>query len=432
MRGHIAEKNGRFYPVISIKDPGTGKWRRKWLTGNPTKRKAERALTEAIGEVNKGMLIMPSRETVATLCRNYLETIAPNRVRPITLNSYHQMLETHVIPKVGAKPAVALTPDDLNLIMANMVKAGKSATTTRYLLRIVHLVLDDALRKGKLVRNVAELADPPAARKADTEVWDMQELDHFLTAAGNSEFYALFATMALTGVRRGEALGLKWGDMDLNNTSPNISIRRTAYKIGKEWRYEEPKTKRSRRIVALPLSLAMLLRYLHERQESNAEYFGGQLSGDDFVFTREDGTLPDPGYVSKVFRRIVKNSGLKRIRLHDLRHTYATLQRKAGQPIEVISRVLGHASEMVTLTIYNHWEGELRAAADTMDLMLEKISQNENKEASVRNPLANGEGSECRPYRSRTCDTLIKSQVLNLPQFWQLLRTNSLEKRLHF
>jgi len=70
--------------------------------------------------------------------------------------------------------------------------------------------------------------------------------------------------------------------------------------------------------------------------------------------------------------------------LHDLRHTYATLQRKAGQPIEVISRVLGHASEMVTLTIYNHWEGELRAAADTMDLMLEKISQNENEEASVR------------------------------------------------
>ncbi|MFC1972528.1 tyrosine-type recombinase/integrase [Chloroflexota bacterium] len=143
-------------------------------------------------------------------------------------------------------------------------------------------------------------------------------------------------------------------------------------------------------------------------QEANAKYFGWQLSGDDFVFTREDGTLPDPGYVSKVSRRIVKNAGLKRIRLHDLRHTYATLQRKAGQPIEVISRVLGHASEMVTLTIYNHWEGELRTAADTMDLMLEKISQNENKEAFVRNPLEDDERSECRPYRSRTCDTLIK------------------------
>jgi len=228
MKGHIADKNGRYYPVISIKDPGTGEWIRKWLTGNSTKRKAEKALIEAIGEVNSGMLVMPSRETVATLCRNYLETVAPNRVRPITLESYCQMLETHVIPKVGAKPAVALTPDDLNLIMANMVKAGKSVTTTRYLLRIVHRVLDDAVRKDKLLRNVAELADPPAARRAETEVWDIEELDRFLTAAADSQFYPLYATMALIGSRRGETLGLKWSDTDLNNTSPSITCRPSA------------------------------------------------------------------------------------------------------------------------------------------------------------------------------------------------------------
>ena len=102
MRGHIAEKNGRFYPVISIKDLGTGEWIRKWLTGNPTKRKAEKVLAEAVAEVNKGMLVMPNRETVATLCRNYLETVAPNRVRPITLESYRQMLKTHIISNLGA------------------------------------------------------------------------------------------------------------------------------------------------------------------------------------------------------------------------------------------------------------------------------------------------------------------------------------------
>ena len=111
-------------------------------------------------------------------------------------------------------------------------------------------------------------------------------MDHFLTAAADPEFYVLFATLALIGVRRGAALSPKWSDMDLNNVSPNISISRTAYKIGEEWRLTEPKTKRSRRIVASPISLAMLLGYLYERQESNADYFGGQLS------------LPDPGYVS--------------------------------------------------------------------------------------------------------------------------------------
>ncbi len=95
MRGHIAEKNGRYYPVISMKDLGTGKWRRRWLSGNKTKRKAERELAEAVAQVNKGILLIPSRETVAELCRNYLATTAPNRVRPITLQSYRQMLENH-------------------------------------------------------------------------------------------------------------------------------------------------------------------------------------------------------------------------------------------------------------------------------------------------------------------------------------------------
>jgi len=235
------------------------------------------------------------------------------------------------------------------------------------------------------------------------------ELNYFLTATADSKFYALYATIALTGTRRGEALGLKWNDMDLNNTSPNITIRRTAYKIKKEWRFEEPKTKRSRRVIALPLSLAMLLRHWRERQEANAEYFGWQLTETDFVFNQENGKLPDPHWVTRVFYQIVKRAGLKRIRLHDLRHTYATLQRKAGQPIEVISRVLGHASEMVTLTIYDHWEGELRAAADTMDSMLENISQVENGEIPVRKMLEEEEEVERRPYRSRTCDTLIKS-----------------------
>ncbi len=125
MKGHIAQKNGRYYPVVSMKDPGTGKWKRKWLTGNPTRRKAEKALAEAVSQVNKGILLIPSRETVAELCRNYLATTAPNRVRQITLQSYRQMLETHVISRVGAKPATMLTPDDINSIMADIVGARK-------------------------------------------------------------------------------------------------------------------------------------------------------------------------------------------------------------------------------------------------------------------------------------------------------------------
>jgi hypothetical protein len=107
-----------------------------------------------------------------------------------------------------------------------------------------------------------------------------------------------------------------------------------------------------------------------------------------------------------------KKAGLPRIRLHDLRHTFATLSRKHGRSIEEISQALGHANEAVTATIYNHWKGDSRAVADTMDSILDEAEKNRNKETFVRKSLEEGEGVECRPYRSRTCDTLIKSQVL--------------------
>jgi len=413
MRGHIATKNGRHYPVISIKDPGTGKWKRKWLSGHKTKREAEKAKAEAVAQANNGWLSLPSRETVAGLFRSYFNNVGAIRLRPITLQSYRSMIEKHLISRFGAKPAIALTPDDLDFMITAMGKEGISNTTIRYVLRIIHRVLRDAVRKGKLSRNVANLVDPPPERKPEGKSWDEVEFDRFLTAAAGSEYYEYFSTLALTGARRGEALGLTWRDIDLDIISPKISIRRTVYKLDSgQWRFEEPKTDRSRRDIALPVSLALLLQRLREQKEAHAKWCGREFSEDDFVFARPDGSLPDPHYLSKVFRRIVERAGLKIIRLHDLRHTYATLQRNAGQPIEAISRVLGHASALVTLKIYDHWEGDFRAPADAMDQMLEKASKNNNKGAFVRNSLEEGEGVECRPCRSRTCDTLIKSQVL--------------------
>lgn len=114
--------------------------------------------------------------------------------------------------------------------------------------------------------------------------------------------------------------------MDLNIASPKISIRRTAYRLDNgQWRFEKPKTLRSSRDIPLPINLALLLRQLREQKEANAKWCGRDFSEDDFVFARPDGSLPDPRYLSKMFRQIVEKASLKRIRLHDLRHTYATL-----------------------------------------------------------------------------------------------------------
>ena len=230
-------------------------------------------------------------------------------------------------------------------------------------------------------------------------------------AMKRSTYYLYYHTLMLTGLRRSELLALKWRDLDLDLAS--VYVAHSLHRLDNGTVIiKGPKTPSSRRMVDLPPSLALLLRQHREGQQLQRVIFGWNLEDDDFVCSRMDGTSLNPNTVSHTFSKIVARAGLSHLRLHDLRHTYATLQRKAGQPIEVISRVLGHASEMVTLTIYNHWEGDLRAPADTMDLMLEKASQKQDEKTLVRNPLEDDEGIECRPYRSRTCDTLIKSQVL--------------------
>lgn len=371
-KGHIARKGNRWYTVIDIgPDRNTGKRRQKWISGYRTKREAQEGLNEALAQLARGTFVVPSHETIAEMCRNYLDTTCRTRVRPITIQNYRFLLEKYLVSQVGHKRASDLTGDDLNRIMADMLDTGKSSTTCHNLLRVLHRVLDDACRKGKLSRNMADLADPPPKNTPERNTWDPPEYTIFFEAAQGSEYYDLFHLLAATGARRSEGIGSKWLDFNLEGDEPAWEIQRTAYKLETgEWRIEAPKTARSHRTIALPQPVVLRLRHRREQMEADAEWAGQSLNENSFVFQRTDGTLPDPRHVSKVFRRIVQQAGLKPTRLHDFRHSYATLLRKAGVPIEVISVALGHASTVVTQLIYNHWQGESQQVAETVDRLL--------------------------------------------------------------
>jgi integrase len=156
----------------------------------------------------------------------------------------------------------------------------------------------------------------------------------------------------------------------------------------------------------------LALRRLREHREADAEYYGRIFSEDDYIFARPDGTLPDPIHISRVFKIIVSKAGLKPIRLHDLRHTHATLMLKAGIHPKVVSERLGHANIGITMDIYSHvLPGLQEAAAEKFDRIFE-VADNEKTESNVSKMLASEEGVETRPCRSRTCDPLIKSQML--------------------
>ena len=169
----------------------------------------------------------------------------------------------------------------------------------------------------------------------------------------------------------------------------------------------------SRRAVALPTSLALLLRKYQSEQELLKIRLGKRLTGEDFVFAYADGRPLDPNLVTRTFIKTIRRAGLPHIRLHDLRHTHATLMLKAGVHPKIVSERLGHASINITLDTYSHvLPGLQEAAADRFDKMLETTMPYQDDEKDVSKMLASEESLYGRPYRSRTCDTLIKSQVL--------------------
>jgi integrase len=184
-----------------------------------------------------------------------------------------------------------------------------------------------------------------------------------------------------------------------------------------EYIIKEPKTANSRRVVTLSPSLVELLKAYRADQELLRVQLGITLEPDDFVFIRPDGTPINPNAVTLAFKRIISRAGLKDVRIHDLRHTHATLMLLAGVHPKVVSERLGHANINITLNTYSHvLPGMQEEAAEKFDCILDG-RENKNLKQSVIKMLSKPEGAECRPYRSRTCDTLIKrKRPKNIPK----------------
>jgi integrase len=182
--------------------------------------------------------------------------------------------------------------------------------------------------------------------------WSAQELRRFLENIQDDRLYAAFLLAATTGMRRGELLGLHWRDTDLD--AARVSIRRTLITVGYELAWSTPKTDRGRRNVALDPATAETLRTHRARQLEERLVLGSAYQDDDLVFCQPDGTPVHPDSLSGFFERLVAAADVPRIRLHDLRHTHASLALAAGVHPKVVSERLGHADIALTLNTYSH------------------------------------------------------------------------------
>jgi integrase len=229
---------------------------------------------------------------------------------------------------------------------------GLAPKTRRNVHTMLHRAFADAVRQRLLTLNPADAVDPPRIGRPEIRPWTAVETGQFLRQADGDRLAAAYVLAATTGMRRGEVLGLRWGDLDLEGRW--AQVQRALVLVGNTPTLSEPKSKAGRRSVPLALETVAALKAHRRAQAAERLAMGPDYQDGGLVFCQEDGTFLHPERFLDAFRAISGRAGLRPIRLHDLRHGFATRALEAGVPAKVVQEVLGHASVAVTLDLYSH------------------------------------------------------------------------------
>jgi integrase len=336
--------------------------RQRCQAGYPTRRAAQAALTTVLCGLQTGTYAQRTDVTLSEFLLKEWLPVTQNSIRSTTYSSYATHVKKHILPTLGRVKLQKLTPVMINSLYVQLLNDGKvsgsgglSASSVRRVHATLHRALNNAVRWDRLLRNPADAADPPrlgGTREEKIQAWTNLELRKFLEVVKIERLYPLWLTLAMTGLRRGEALALRWTDVDLERA--RLSVRRSLVPINGTIEVHEPKTSRGRRLVALdPFTVSVLKAWSHRQIEERLQW-GSAWTDSGLVFTRPDGKLIHPERVTKAFRAAVKKTGLPQIHLHDLRHTHATLALAAGVHPKVVCDRLGHSTVAITLDIYSH------------------------------------------------------------------------------
>jgi integrase len=279
-------------------------------------------------------------------------------------------VRTHILPGLGSQPLVKLTPQQLEAFFNQKRMAGLSSQTVQHLRTILRAALNDAVKWNLVPRNVAVLVDGPRVPHHDIQPLTPEEARRLLEAVATHRLGALFSVALAVGLRQGEALGLRWEDVDLE--AGTLTVRKTLQRIDGEFELVEPKTVRSRRTIALPRAAVDALRR-HRARQMEERSMAGSMWQDHWglVFTTASGRPLQGTNVTRTFQQLLARAGLRRQRFHDLRHSCASLLLAQGVHPRVVMETLGHSQIGLTMNTYSHVLPPLqREAAARMDEVL--------------------------------------------------------------
>ncbi len=354
-------KDGTWCAVITVGRKPDGKLKQKFFYGKTRQEVAEK-LNKALNELRQGTFVEATAVTVESWLKTWLEEYKRPKLRLTTFESYRIMAECHIVPAIGHIKLKDLRPEHLQHLYNEKLKAGLSPRTVRYIHLVVHSALKQALKNQLVYRNVAEATELPADKKKEARALTLEEMDRFLNALEGDRLKAAFVTLLGTGLRRGELLALKWDNVNLKEGT--IAVKENLVWIAKKgFVFQPPKTEKSKRVVPLPDDVLAELKRHKVRQAEEKLKIGAAYQDNGLVFCTEIGTPIIPRNFERKYKALLKKAGLTGVKLHSLRHTYATRLLELGENLKVVQELLGHSRISVTADIYSHVSPELKRCA---------------------------------------------------------------------
>lgn len=363
--GSIAKRpNGTWYARYTVKLPD-GTKQRRCIYGK-TRREVSGEMTRRLHDASKGLVALDDKRPLREYLTHWLETTAKPSVRGNTFRNYEGTVRLHISPELGDTPLASLTPQQVQGFLAGMVKSGLSERTALYAYTILKRALSQAVRWNLIVRNVCDFVDPPRAARNEMKVFSREQAQAFLQHVQGDRLEAYYTVAMSIGLRLGEALGLRWLDVDWARST--LTVQHSLQRLDGRLQLLEAKTPMSNRAIKMPTLIVKALRAHLARQDEERLAAGPRWKESGHVFTNALGGPVEPRNMIRQYKGHLAAAGLPDMRVHDMRHTAASLMFAQGIPLKMISEILGHSSSRVTLDIYAHIYDEGRQqAADQID-----------------------------------------------------------------
>jgi integrase len=295
------------------------------------------------------------------------------KVRPRTAVVYRGYIARWIVPKIGRIRLAKLRPDDVQRVIDDAIEGGLSPRSVVQIHRIMHAAFKQAVRWKAMTYNPSDGVTPPEVKRLHPRIPEADAVARLL-ASIDPAYRAPVALAAATGLRRSEACGLRWVAVMLDGKQPTLRVEGGLHRVRGDLIVQPPKSETSERVIPLPAVAAAMLKRHRVEQDERRLIAGPAWMDGDFVFDRGDGRPIDPDDVTRAFRVARTKAGLEGVRLHDLRHAFASLLVAAGTDPKLVSELMGHSDVSFTLRVYVHPDDEARAAAaQTVDDVYAKV-----------------------------------------------------------